>query len=201
MLVAGPQALHVKQVYRHMCPSGSRSSQYLELPDAHKLCVHLCRDTPPLFVYPDVRSPHPRQLGHGMHAISLLTSKGCMHSWHSSGLHEAESSLLPACSQRTSAPGSGCPARLPPRHSGALSWLPMSTSPLSWPTQGTCRHVSPACVRRRRVKPFALKRANQFVPPDTTTFLFDKEPGETDYKLQVCPAGLSQAPAQQNSMD
>lgn len=42
-----------------------------------------------------------------------------------------------------------------------------------------------ACVSRRRVTPFALKRANQFIPPNTTTFLFDQEPSATDYKLQV----------------
>jgi hypothetical protein len=42
-------------------------------------------------------------------------------------------------------------------------------------------------MSRRRVKSFALKRPNQFIPPNTTTFLFNGEPGETDYKLQVRP--------------
>lgn len=38
------------------------------------------------------------------------------------------------------------------------------------------------CACRRYVDSFALKRSNQFIPPDTTTFLVDTD----EYNLQVC---------------
>ena len=41
---------------------------------------------------------------------------------------------------------------------------------------------SHSCACRRNVDSFALKRPNQFIPPDTTTFLVDTD----DYNLQVC---------------